>query len=154
MNQQWKTNESTSTSCNISFVRTRLKGWFRLRLSNISDVVAGGELDRIRFVISSVSSVIGARFNSSRYSSTVMFDRIVDIRILWRNWNRIHLSIFSMFLYHRDKPMKSSIEEATLFSSGNVVRCHYKIALSFRTTLPLIIRQLSVNLQLMFIYKC
>lgn len=56
-----KTNESISTSCNISFVRTRLKGRFRLGFcpSRMSAVVAGGELARMYLAISRVSSLAG-----------------------------------------------------------------------------------------------
>lgn len=49
MDIERKELESISTSCDISFVRTRLKGRFRLAfwLSNMSVTVAGGELARI-----------------------------------------------------------------------------------------------------------
>lgn len=144
-----KTNESTSTSCNISFVRTRLKGWFRLRLSRMSDVVAGGELDRIRFVISSVSSVTGARFNSWRYWSVHTGGMVFVTNPIGALDNRLkcYLSISSTFQCHQVQPMKSSTAAAELFSSENVEPCHYKIALSFQTILPSTVHQQWVDLK-------
>lgn len=70
------------TTSEITTLRTRRKGRerFWLRLSS-APAVGGGELARIVFETSSVSSVTGFKSAFSRYSSTIEKMIIVDLTI-------------------------------------------------------------------------